>query len=103
MFSLAECYQNTGDKEEAKNLAKKISTLQPKNLVVHKFISGLVDHNSNESNLETMSNIFTGNDFEKYSADHKMNLCFALGRAHEDIRDYKKLYLDYNRYKLEVI
>ena len=62
---------------------------QPKNLVVHKFISGLVDHNSNESNLETMNNIFTDKDFEKYSVDQKMNLCFALGRAHEDIRDYK--------------
>ena len=36
-----------------------------------------------------MNNIFTDKDFEKYSADQKMNLCFALGRAHEDIRDYK--------------
>ena len=89
LFSLAECYQNTGDKEEAKNLANKVLMLQPKNPIVHKFISGLVDHNSKESNLETMNNIFTDNDFEKYSADQKMNLCFALGRAYEDIRDYK--------------
>ena len=36
-----------------------------------------------------MHNIFTDKDFEKYSADQKMNLCFALGRALEDTKDYK--------------
>ena len=89
LFSLAECYQSTGDLTKAKSYALKILKIQPKNPIVHKFIGGIVNHNSKESNLIIMRDIFESKDFAKYMPDQKMNLCFALGKAYEDINDYK--------------
>ena len=89
LFSLAECYQSMGELDEAKKCAFKILEFQPNNLVVHKFISGIIDYKQDRSNLDTMEKIFNSDDFEKFLSDQKTNLCFALGKAYEDKQDLK--------------
>ena len=101
LFSLAECHQSLGEIDEAKNYALKILNHQPKNPLVHKLISGIVDHNSDESNLNLMNNILNSEDFIKFSTDQKTNLYFALGKAYEDIKDYENSFKFLKKANLE--
>ena len=101
LFSLAECHQSLGELDEAKNYALKVLNLQPKNLIVHKFISGIVDYNLDQSNLNSMNNILKSEDFDKFSNDQKTNLYFALGKAYEDIKDYENSFKFLKKANLE--
>ena len=97
LFSLAECYQSLGDLDEAKKYAFEILNTHPKNPLVYKFISGIVDHSKDNSNLSSMKKILDSEDFSKFSSDQKTNLYFALGKAYEDIKDYENSFKYLNK------
>ena len=89
LYSLAECYQSIGEIDEAKKCILKILKIQPKNALVHKFLSGLNNYKQDGSNFDEMKDIYESDDFEKFSPEQKMNLCFALGKALEEKENFQ--------------
>ena len=89
LYSLAECHQGIGETDEAKKCILKILKIQPKNALVHKFLSGITNYKKDGSNFDDMKDIYESEDFEKYSPEQKMNLCFALGKALEEKENFQ--------------
>ncbi len=89
LYSLAECYQGIGEIDEAKKCISKILKIQPKNAMVHRFLSGITNYKQDASNFDDMKDIYDSEDFEKYSSEQKMNLCFALGKALEEKEKFR--------------
>ena len=49
----------------------------------------LINYKKDGSKFDEMKNIYESEDFEKFSPEQKMNLCFALGKAYEELRRFK--------------
>jgi tetratricopeptide (TPR) repeat protein len=92
LSNLATCCHGIGEIDEAKNYALKILELEPKNTSAHKLISGIINYSKEPKHLQTMKKILLDDDFENLSSSEKMDLCFALGKAYEDIKDFKNSY-----------
>ena len=88
LYSLAECHQSIGEINEAKKCILKVLKIQPKNTLVHKFLSGITNYKQEVSNFDDMKNIYDSEDFEKYSPEQKMNM-FALGKAFEEKENFQ--------------
>ena len=90
LFNLAECYQSLGEIDEAKKYAYKILNLQPNHTATHRFISLIVNHNSDKSYLPKIIEIENGENFNNYSLNEKTDIYFSLAKAYEDVKDYEK-------------
>jgi tetratricopeptide (TPR) repeat protein len=92
LSNIAACYKSMGDMDKAKDYALKVLDLEPNNTYMHKFISDMLDYKKDTIHLETMKALSHNNIFKNFTAKEKANLYFALGKAHEDIEDYKNSY-----------
>jgi len=90
LYNLAECYQSLGQLDQAKDYAYKILNLQPAHSATHRFISGIINHNSDKSHLPIISKIEKSENFKNYSSNDKIDIYFSLGKAYEDMKDYEK-------------
>ena len=50
------------------------------------------DYRKDASHLETMKELLNNNNFKNFSSKEKADLYFALGKAYEDIGDFKNSY-----------
>ena len=89
LFNLAECCQSLGQLDKAKEYAYKILSLQPSHSASHRFISGIINHNSDKSHLPIISKIEKSENFKNYSSNEKIDIYFSLGKAYEDMKDYE--------------
>ena len=88
LFSLATSYQAIGNFEKAKEVAYKILKIDPKKTSAHKLISALSTYKErNEEKLRVMEKLSQ----EDLSENQKIDLFYALGKAYEDLKDYKIL------------
>ena len=92
LSNVAACYQSIGEMDKAKEYALKVLNLDPNNTHIHKFISGILDYRKESSHLETMKALLRNKSFKNFSFNEKADLYFALGKAHEDIKDFKNSY-----------
>jgi Flp pilus assembly protein TadD len=92
LSNIAACCQGIGETEEAKEYALKILDLQPKNTSAHKLISGIINYKKEPNHLDVMKKLLLEDSFENFSSTEKTDLFFALGKAHEDIKDFKNSY-----------
>ena len=90
LFNLAECYQSLGQLDYAKEYALKILHLQPNHTAALRFISLIINHNSDKSYLDKIIKIENSDNFNNFSPNEKVDIFFSLGKAYEDIKDYEK-------------
>ena len=87
LFGLSASYQSVGDFEKSKEIANEILKLDHKKTSAHKLISGYTKYkDGNEEHLRVMENLSK----EDLTEEQKVDLFYALGKAYEDIKDYKR-------------
>jgi tetratricopeptide (TPR) repeat protein len=98
LFNLAECYQSLGQLDHAKEYAYKILNLEPNHSATHRFISLMINHNSDKSHLSKLIEIEKSYNFNNFSSNQKVDIYFSLGKAYEDTKEYEKsfAYLEFN-------
>jgi len=89
LISLVAAHQSMGDFKKSKEMADKIFSLDPKNTSTHKLISSFINYKEDKKHLDTMSKLI--ND-KSLSSNQIVDLCFALGKANEDLRNFDKSY-----------
>ena len=89
MFSLASAYQQLGNFEKSEEIISKILLIEPKNTSAHKLRSEIIKYTKNNDHLIEMENLLKDNPLNEGQI---IDLSFALGKAYEDIGDYKKAY-----------
>jgi len=92
LSNIAACCHGIGETDEAKNYALKILDLEPNNTSAHKLISGIINYGKEQDHLETMEKLLLDDNFKNFSSVEKIDLFFALGKAYEDIKDFKNSY-----------
>ena len=90
LFNLAECYQSLGQLDQAKEYAYKILNLEPNHSATHRFISLIINHNSDKSHLLKIIEIEKSVFFKDFSSKQKVDIFFSLGKAYEDTKEYEK-------------
>ena len=87
LFSLSSSYQEVGDFIKSRECANRLLKIDPTNTSTHKLISGFTDYNKDKKHLKEMELLI---DKENLKDEQIIDLSFALGKAHEDIKDYEK-------------
>jgi tetratricopeptide (TPR) repeat protein len=90
LFNLAECYQSLGQLDLAKECANKILNLEPNHSATLRFLSLMINHNSDKSYLSKIIEIEKSNYFKDFSPNQKVDIFFSLGKAYEDTKEYEK-------------
>ncbi|MDC1128105.1 sulfotransferase [Candidatus Pelagibacter sp.] len=90
LFNLAECYQSLGKLDYAKEYAYKILNLEPNHSATNRFISLIINHNSDKSHLSKIIEIEKSDNFKNFSSIQKVDIFFSLGKAYEDTKEYEK-------------
>ena len=96
LYNIASCCQSLGEMSEAKNYSLKILELDPNNLLVHRFISKITNYQKEPDHLEKLKNLLFHKKNTNFTVTEKIDLFFALGKAYEDIKDYKNAYKYFN-------
>ncbi|MDA9671619.1 sulfotransferase [bacterium] len=102
LSSIAGCFKSMGQMDRAKDYAKKVLDLDPNNTHMHKFVSDMLDYRKDLNHLETMLILLKDNNFKNLEFREKANLYFALGKAYEDIGDFKNSYHFLNQANLNM-
>jgi tetratricopeptide (TPR) repeat protein len=92
-FTLANNYQSIGKFTEAKKLYKKCLELNPQSSMVDKSLSMIVDYNDDEDHFKSMKKKLSGTN-DKVS---QMYLNFAVGKAFEDVKNYKDAFKSFQK------
>lgn len=85
-MNLAISHRSLGDFDKAKEFCNKAIELNPKLIDGHKFLSTLIDYKKDVTHLEVMNKIASEHVVNK---EKNAGLYFAIGKAYEDIGDYK--------------
>ncbi len=106
LFSLAVAYQSDNKINEAKKIIDEIFVVDPAHIGAHKLTSSIYKYSNQDKNsikhLKIMEDL--DSKIEKSNFEQKVDLSFALGKAHEDLKDFSKAF-DYlsiaNKLKFE--
>ena len=102
LSNIAACFKSIGDMDKAKDYALKVLDLEPNNAHMHKFLSDMLDYRKDANHLETMMELLKNNSFKNFVFKEKADLYFALGKAYEDIGDFKNSYHFLNQANLNM-
>jgi len=100
LFNLAECYQSLGELDQAKEYAHKILNLEPNHSATHRFISLIINHKSDKTHLPKIIEIEKSDNFKNFTSNQKVDIFFSLGKAYEDLKEYKKSFVYLERANL---
>jgi Flp pilus assembly protein TadD len=92
LLNLSLCSQGLGQMDEAKNYAFKIIDIQPFNTSAHKILSSIINYNNESDHFEKMKELLDEKKLKFFSSTEKSDLFFAVGKAYEDIKDFKNAY-----------
>ena len=92
LLNLSTCLQGLGETNEAKNYVLKILDIQPNNTSAHRLLSSILNYKNDTDHLQKMENIKSKESYKNFSLIQKTELLFALGKAYEDIKEFKKSY-----------
>ena len=87
LLSLVAAYQSSGDFKKSKECAEKILMLDPKNTSTHKLISSFTNYKDDKDHLNTMVKLI---EDKSLSSNQIVDLCFALAKANEDLKNFDK-------------
>ena len=91
--NLGTTYKTIGNFIEAKKYLKKAIEIAPYNTDSHRTLSGIIKYTKDEKHLSALEEVYK--KIEKNDIDKITNISFALGKAYEDIKDFKKSFLHY--------
>jgi len=92
--NLATAYQKIGDFINSKKICKKIFKINPNFVKAHIILNIFTDYKNNQKYLEELLRL----NNNKYTIlNDKISICFALGKAHEDIKKYDKAFQYFNQ------
>ena len=92
-FTLANNFQSIGKFTEAKKLYKKCLELNPQSSMVDKSLSMIVDYNNDEDHFKSMQKKLS----ETSDKVSQMYLNFAVGKAFEDVKNYKDAFKSFQK------
>ncbi len=92
LTNLVVCCQGLGETIEAKKFALKILEIQPLNTSAHKLLSSIVNYSKESDHLDKMKELISEEILNNFSSSEKVQLFFAIGKAYEDVKDYKNSY-----------
>jgi len=93
-LNLANIYVSIGDFKLAEKLLRDSIVINPNFLTAHRLLSRIIKYTNNENHIEQLKNIFSNEKLK--DLDEIKYIAFALGKAFEDIKDYKKSFFYYN-------
>lgn len=91
--NIGNIYTSMGRFEDAKIYFKKSIKISPLYSNSHRTLSRIIKYKKNEEHFENLKKIYP--KIKNKNIDDKVNISFALGKAYEDIKDYKKSYFHY--------
>tara|TARA_B100000700_G_C15007989_1_gene839537 strand:- start:489 stop:2042 length:1554 start_codon:yes stop_codon:yes gene_type:complete len=86
-YNLGIIYKNSGDFKKAKEHLKKSIDLNKNFYTAHRSLSELIKYKLSENHLNLLNNLYKDQEIGK---KRKTELVFALGKANEDLGNYKK-------------
>ncbi len=102
-YNLGIIYKQTGNIEKSKKHLKKSIEINNNFFTAHRILSQLTKYKKNDQHLSTILKIYNNKKIENKI---KSELAFALGKAYEDIKDFKnsfKYYKEGNEIRKKVI
>ena len=93
--NLANAYVSSGNFEEAKKYFIESIKLFPDFYVSHRSLSRLIKYTNNHEHLLQLNKIYETINVDK--TEHGADLAFALGKAHEDVKDFDKSFKFYDK------
>ena len=85
--NLGISFQNIGNFNEAKKYFESLIKIDPKNTRSYRLLGMLYKHDISSIHLKKMEKMIKD---QSLSDPQKTELYFALGKAYEDMKDYKK-------------
>ena len=92
-FNLGILYKNIGNINESKKCLHKAINLKPNFCSAHRAYSQINKYKIGDKHINVMENLYKQNNL---SALNKMEITFALGKAFDDIKNYKKAFKYYS-------
>ena len=86
-YNIGLVYQSLGKYKEATFHFKAVLKIDPNMNIIDRIMSRSIKYNEDDSHLKEMLEKIKN---EKLNDNSKINLNFAIGKAYEDIKDYKK-------------
>jgi len=92
-YNIGLVYQSLGKFDEAKFHYKEVLKINPNINIIDRIMGRFIKYNEDDSHLKEMLQKIKNN---KLNDNSKINLNFAIGKAYEDLSDYKKsfFYID---------
>ena len=94
LLNISICYQSLGKFDEAKNHLNTLISIDPKFTTADRLISSMSKYEEGDNHLNKMIDKFSQLKFNDFQL---ANLCFALGKAYEDLKQYKKSFEKYDQ------
>ena len=94
LLNISICYQSLGNFDKAKNYLESLLKVDSKFTTADRLISSMTKYTEGNNHLDTMknkSNQLSLNSFQQ------ANLFFALGKAHEDLKQYEQSFKNYSQ------
>ncbi len=93
LFALATAYQSDNKIDEAKDIIQRIFLIDKFHVGAHKLKSSIIRYSKDDQksldHTQEMENLYSS---LKANNDYKIDLSYALGKACEDLKDYKKAF-----------
>jgi len=92
--NLGTTHVTMGNFAEAKNLFKESIRLNPVFFASHRSLSRIIKYKANEGHFDELKVI--SKNINKYDDNNKIEIFYSLGKAYEDIKDFKNSFKYYN-------
>ena len=89
LLSLASSFHSIGKTDETLSTVDKILEINPLIMSAHKLKSSIISYEKNNVHLLEMENLL---DIKELSNEQKIDINFAIGKAYEDNKNYKKAF-----------
>jgi len=94
LFSLASAYQGNNKIEDTKKTIDEVFSIDPSHSAAHKLLSSILKYKREDKktldHIDIMEDLY--NRVNHTNLEKKIDLSFALGKAYEDLKDFKKSY-----------
>jgi len=92
--NLGNLYTSVGNFEEAKKYFFKSIKINPHNTNSHRTLSRLIKYSASDKHFIQLLDLYNNKKIK--NVNDRVNICFSLGKAYEDVKDYNKSFLYYN-------
>ena len=94
-INISNVYVSNGKYNHAKKSLEKAILLKPDLSIAHRLLSRLIKYKKDDKHLSQLKKLY--DELENKNDDDKINISFALGKAYEDIGDFKNSFNSYEK------